>query len=88
MVRTAGIGVQAPSAAALAAMGGTQAIRKAALYTLNTLLNLGVNTDFAPVLDLASPHANALPSRCWGATRRMSSPAPACGTARFARAVS
>ena len=66
VVRTAAIGVQMPSAAALAATGSPHTIRKAALYTLNVLLTLGVNTDFAPVLDLASPHANALPSRCWG----------------------
>ena len=66
VVRTADIGVQLPSAAALAAADDAHLITQAALYTAATLQTLGVNTDFAPVLDLASPHANALPSRCWG----------------------
>ncbi len=67
VVRTAGIGVQLPSAAALAQKGSSHAIRQAAYYNANCLHTLGVNTNFAPVLDLSSPHANALPSRCWGA---------------------
>ena len=66
VVRTAEIGVQLPSAAALAQTGSSHLIRQAAYYNANCLLTLGVNTNFAPVLDLASPHANALPSRCWG----------------------
>ncbi len=67
VVRTADIGVQLPSASALAAKDDAHLIRQAALYNARGLHSLGVNTDFAPVLDLASPHANALPSRCWGA---------------------
>lgn len=67
VVRTAEIGVQLPSAAALATRGDQTLIQYAALYNANGLSTLGVNTNFAPVLDLASPHANALPGRCWGA---------------------
>ena len=66
VVRTGDIGVHLPSAAALAARGDQHRIKCAALYCANGLNTLGVNTNFAPVLDLASPHANALPSRCWG----------------------
>ena len=66
VVRTAEIGVQLPSAAALAQRGSSHHIRQAAYYNAACLHTLGVNTNFAPVLDLASPHANALPSRCWG----------------------
>ena len=66
VVRTADIGVQLPSAAALAQRGDSHLIRQAAYYNARCLHTLGVNTNFAPVLDLASPHANALPSRCWG----------------------
>ena len=66
VVRTAEIGVQLPSAAALAQKGSAHQIRQAAYYNAACLHTLGVNTNFAPVLDLASPHANALPSRCWG----------------------
>ena len=67
VVRTAEIGVHLPSAAALAQKENSHHIRQAAYYNANCLHTLGVNTNFAPVLDLASPHANALPSRCWGA---------------------
>ena len=66
VVRTADIGVQLPSAAALAQRGDSHIIRQAAYYSARCLHTLGVNTNFSPVLDLASPHANALPSRCWG----------------------
>ena len=66
VVRTAEIGVPLPSAAALAQRGSSHQIRQAAYYNAACLHTLGVNTNFAPVLDLASPHANALPSRCWG----------------------
>lgn len=66
VVRTAEIGVHLPSAAALAQKGSSHQIRQAAYYNAACLHTLGVNTNFAPVLDLASPHANALPSRCWG----------------------
>ncbi len=66
VVRTADIGVCLPSASALAAADDAHLIRLAALYCARGLHTLGVNTNFAPVLDLASAHANALPSRCWG----------------------
>lgn len=66
VVRTADIGVPLPSAAALATAGSEHLITQSALYTARLLYTLGVNTDFAPVLDIASPHANALPGRCWG----------------------
>ncbi len=67
VVRTADIGLKLPSASALAAADDDHLIRQAAHYCARGLHTLGVNTNFAPVLDLASPHANALPSRCWGA---------------------
>ena len=67
VVRTAEIGVSLPSAASLAQAGSSHLIRQAACYNAACLHTLGVKTNFAPVLDLASPHANALPSRCWGA---------------------
>lgn len=66
VVRTAGIGVHLPSAAALAAKGDAHFVRRAALYNAAGLHTLGVNTVFGPVLDMASGHANALPGRCWG----------------------
>ncbi len=67
VVRTADLGLKLPSASALAAADDAHLTRQAALYCARGLHTLGVNTNFAPVLDLASPHANALPSRCWGA---------------------
>lgn len=67
VVRTADIGVHLPSAADLSALGNQNLIAQAAFYCSRALHTLGVNTNFAPVLDIASPHANALPSRCWGA---------------------
>ncbi len=67
VVRTAEIGVHLPSASALAVADDAHLIRQAALYCARGLQTLGVNTNFAPVLDLASARANALPSRCWGA---------------------
>lgn len=66
VVRTADIFVKHPSAAELAATGSSHLITQAALYNAQCLYTLGVNTNFAPVLDIGSPHANALPSRCWG----------------------
>lgn len=68
VVRTGEISVHLPSAAALAATRSGHVITQAAYYAARCLDTLGVNVDFAPVLDLASPHANALPSRCWGTT--------------------
>lgn len=66
VVRTAAIGVQLPSAAVLGAARSEHLITQAAYYNAQCLHTLGVNTDFAPVLDLGSRRANALPSRCWG----------------------
>lgn len=67
VVRTAGIDVCLPSASALAATQSEHIITQAAYYNAQCLYTLGVNTDFAPVLDLGSPRVNALPGRCWGA---------------------
>lgn len=66
VVRTADIFVKLPSAAELAATGSSHLITQAAWYNAQCLYTLGVNTNFAPVLDIGSAHANALPSRCWG----------------------
>ncbi len=66
VVRTAGIDVCLPSASALAATQSEHIITQAAYYNAQCLFTLGVNTNFAPVLDLASTRANALPGRCWG----------------------
>lgn len=66
VVRTADIDVKLPSAAELAATGSSHLITQAAWYNAQCLYTLGVNTNFAPVLDIGSVHANALPSRCWG----------------------
>lgn len=66
VVRTGQIGVQLPSAAALAASGSDDLICQAAHYTARCLVTLGVNTDLAPVLDFASQRTNALSGRCWG----------------------
>lgn len=66
VVRTADIFVKLPSAAGLAATGSSHLITQAAWYNAQCLHTLGVNTNFAPVLDIGSAHANALPSRCWG----------------------
>ncbi|MBR2143937.1 MAG: hypothetical protein IJ956_00255 [Akkermansia sp.] len=88
VVRTAEIGVQLPSAAALAQSGSSHLIRQAAYYNANCLHTLGVNTNFAPVLDLASPHANALPSRCWGAgTQEVISNAGVWNRAMYGRGI-
>ncbi len=66
VVRTAGIDVCLPSASALAATRSEHIITQAAYYNAQCLYTLGVNTNFAPVLDIASERANALPGRCWG----------------------
>lgn len=66
VVRTADIEVRHPSAAELAATGSSHLITQAAWYNAQCLYTLGVNTNFAPVLDIGSERANALPSRCWG----------------------
>ncbi|MBO5684458.1 MAG: hypothetical protein J6R92_05870 [Akkermansia sp.] len=88
VVRTAEIGVQLPSAASLAQKGSAHHIRQAAYYNAACLHTMGVNTNFAPVLDLASPHANALPSRCWGyGTQEVISHAGVWNRATFGRGI-
>lgn len=66
VVRTADIFIKHPSAAELAATTSSHFITQAAWYNAQCLYTLGVNTNFAPVLDIGSTRANALPSRCWG----------------------
>ena len=66
VVRTGALGIRLPSAAALAATRSEHRITLAAHYTARCLHTLGINTDFAPVLDLASCRQNALSGRCWG----------------------
>ena len=66
VVRTAAFGLPFPSAAALAATRDAHIIEQAALMTARCLFSLGINTNLAPVLDLASSRANALGGRCWG----------------------
>ena len=66
VVRTADIFVQHPSAAELSATRDDTLIMRAAYYNSQCLHTLGVNTNFAPVLDIGSERTNALPSRCWG----------------------
>lgn len=66
VVRTLGIGLPFPSAAALAATRDTHLIEQAALMMARCLYALGINTDLAPVLDLSTAHTNALGGRCWG----------------------
>ncbi len=66
VVRTADIGLNLPSASALAATKDAHQISIAAHYTARMLLDLGVNCNLAPVLDAGSSRSNALPDRCWG----------------------
>ena len=68
VTRTKEIAPAAPSAPALAAAGNPVKIADAAAFTADLLRMLGVNLDFAPVLDLDHfPESqNALRGRCWG----------------------
>lgn len=66
VVRTAGIDVCLPSASALSSTKSEHIITQAAYYNAQCLFTLGVNTNFAPVLDLDTKQPNALPGRCWG----------------------
>ncbi len=66
VIRTAAIGIQLPSAAALGALADADWVEQAALYSSRCLHTLGVNTVLAPVLDYSSDRANALGGRCWG----------------------
>lgn len=68
VTRTKGIAPLAPSAAALAALGNMGRIAEAGALTGDLLRLLGINLNFAPVLDLDHfPNTqNALRGRCWG----------------------
>ncbi len=68
VTRTKEIAPVAPSAAALAAHGDMVRISEAGAFTGELLHQLGVNLNFAPVLDLDHyPESqNALRGRCWG----------------------
>lgn len=68
VTRTAAIAPAAPSAPALAARAEYGKITDAAAFTADLLRLLGVNTNFAPVLDLDHfpENQNALRGRCWG----------------------
>jgi beta-N-acetylhexosaminidase len=68
VTRTREIAPAAPSAPALAAVGDMVKIAEAAAFTGDLLSLLGINLNFAPVLDLDHfPETqNALRGRCWG----------------------
>lgn len=68
VVRTASLGLNLPSPASLARCGGFNGIVELGAVTVLALRYLGVNMNFAPVLDIChDPSAsNALPGRCWG----------------------
>lgn len=68
VTRTKEIAPVAPSAPALAAVGNPAHIADAGAFTGDLLRLLGINLDFAPVLDLDHFPGlqNALRGRCWG----------------------
>lgn len=68
VVRTASLGLNLPSPASLARSGGFNGIVELGAVTAMALRYLGVNLNFAPVLDICHDPsaANALPGRCWG----------------------
>ncbi len=66
VIRTAELGLKLPSARAMALSKDSNLINKAAKLNAWGLQSLGINTNFAPVLDAQSTHANALLDRCWG----------------------
>jgi beta-N-acetylhexosaminidase len=68
VTRTAGIAPALPSAAAFAAKPETEQIARAGELTAELLRMLGLNLNFAPVLDLDHfpGTQNALRQRCWG----------------------
>lgn len=72
VVRTAALGLNLPSPASLARRGGFSGVVELASVTAVALRCLGVNMNFAPVLDIChDPEApNALPGRCWGTSVR------------------
>lgn len=68
VVRTSALGLELPSARALRLSGNPDSIAEAAFIIAEALKYMGINTDFAPVLDICHDEsvANALPGRCWG----------------------
>ncbi len=66
VIRTKALGLELPSAADLAQSSSSQTIVDAAHLCAKALRSLGVNTNFAPVLDAQSSQSNALQDRCWG----------------------
>ena len=68
VTRTKEIAPAAPSAPALAARGDRVKIAEAGAFTADLLRLLGLNMNFAPVLDLDHfpGQQNALRGRCWG----------------------
>lgn len=66
VIRTKALGIELPSAANLAQSSSSQVIVDAAHLCAKALLSLGLNTNFAPVLDAQSSQSNALQDRCWG----------------------
>jgi beta-N-acetylhexosaminidase len=68
VTRTKEIAPAAPSAPALAARGDMVKIAEAGAFTADLLRLLGLNMNFAPVLDLDHfpGQQNALRGRCWG----------------------
>lgn len=72
VVRTAHLGLNLPSARSLRLSGNSAHIAESAAIIAETLKLLGINLDFAPVLDICHDEtaANALPGRCWGTNAR------------------
>lgn len=68
VVRTSALGLEFPSARSLRQAAQPALIDETASLISQSLLMLGINTDFAPVLDICHDElvANALPGRCWG----------------------
>lgn len=68
VVRTAALGLNLPSPSALARRRDFSGVVELARVTALSLRCLGVNMNFAPVLDIShdAEAANALPGRCWG----------------------
>ena len=68
VVRTASLGLNLPSPASLARLGSGGGVGELGAVTALALRYLGVNLNFAPVLDICHDPsaANALPGRCWG----------------------
>lgn len=68
VVRTAALGLNLPSPSSLVRNGDFSGVVELASVTALALRCLGVNMNFAPVLDICHDPgaANALPGRCWG----------------------